>query len=420
LHGCKKHIFVKEDDMKLSTMVWRELSARPTALLSATLAIVLSVGALVAIRHITTFSEKAVGRQLEQLGANILILPESATLQDYYSADLTDRTLPESHVSKILLENLSGVDQLSPRLCIPTTIAARKVTVTGILPQSEFEANSAWQTVGVFSGQRDGCGRASCGPKKISDSPESLASQRSIQDLADDEIVIGADIADVAKASSGQQLDLFGESFKVLAVLPRTGTIDDSRIYAHLHTVQRLQGVGEVVNAIEVIGCCEDAASSLVPQLTKLLPGAKVVTISQVVAKQVGVNQLLRQISLLVLGVLVVMGGATVGGAISANVRERRREVGTLMAMGATPGFIARLFLLKAIWLGILGSIVGSMLGVLTAIVLGTMWVNLAISPLPGLIAAAMATAVFVTTCAAYWPARAAAKLDPCICFQEV
>jgi len=406
--------------MKLSTMVWRELSARPTALLAASLAIVLSVAALVAIRHITTFSEQAVGRQLEQLGANILILPASATLQDYYSADLTDRTLPESHVSTILLENLSGVEQLSPRLCVPTTIDGRTITVTGILPQSEFEANAAWQTVGVFSAPRDGCGRANCGPKVVSDSPESLASQRSIQELGDNEIVIGADIADVTKAAPRKKLELFGESFRVLAVLPRTGTIDDSRIYAHLHTVQRLTEMGEVVNAIEVIGCCDDAASSLVPKLTQLLPDAKVVTISQVVATQVGVNQLLRQISLLVLGVLVVMGGATVAGAISANVRERRREVGTLMAMGATPWFIARLFLLKAVWLGVTGALVGSALGVLTAIVLGTLWINLSISPLPGLLVAATATAVLVTTCAAYWPARTAAKLDPCICFQEV
>ncbi len=117
--------------MKLSTLVWRELSSRPTALFAATLAIVLSVAALVTIRHITEFSERAVGHQLQQLGANILILPESTTLQDYYTADLSDNTLPESHVSAILLENLAGVERLSPRLCKSTTVAERTVTVTG-------------------------------------------------------------------------------------------------------------------------------------------------------------------------------------------------------------------------------------------------------------------------------------------------
>lgn len=406
--------------MKLSTLVWRELAARPTTLLTASLAIVLSVGALVAIRHITTFSEQAVAGQLERLGANILILPKEATLQDYYSADLTDSTLPESHVSTVLLENLPGVEQLSPRLCVATTVASRDVTLTGILPQSEFEASAAWQSVGMFWQEPKGCGRANCGANRLDESPDSLASQRAIAELGEDEIVLGADVAKVSDLSPGRCLDLFGELFEVIAVLPPTGTIDDSRVYAHLHTVQRLTGAGEVVNAIEVIGCCDDAATDLVPQLSALLPDSKVVTISQIVSTQVGVNQLLKQISILVFAVLVVMGGATVAGTISANVRERRREVGTLMAIGATPRLVTWVFLLKALWLGIAGALLGTLLGVVTAIVLGGSWAGLLITPLPGLIAVAILAAIVVTTCAAYWPARIAAKLDPCICFQEV
>lgn len=406
--------------MKLSTLVWRELSSRPTALFAATLAIVLSVAALVTIRHITEFSERAVGHQLQQLGANILILPESTTLQDYYTADLSDNTLPESHVSAILLENLPGVEQLSPRLCKSTTVAERTVTVTGILPQSEFESSVAWQSVGVFGKQSKGCGRANCGTKQLDASPQTLASERAIAELGKDQIVIGSDIADLTNLVPGESLRLFGETFKVIAMLEPTGTIDDSRIYAHLHTVQRLTNAGEVVNAIEVIGCCDDAATDLVPQLSSLLPDAKVVTISQIVATQVGVNRLLQQISLMVLAVLVAMGGSIVAGTISANVRERRREVGTLMAIGATPRLVTWVFLLKAVWLGISGALFGSFLGVITAVVLGAWWAGLAITPLPGLIFVATLAAIVVTITAAYWPARSAAKLDPCICFQEI
>ncbi|MBX3411485.1 MAG: ABC transporter permease [Pirellulales bacterium] len=406
--------------MKLSTLVWRELCARPTTLIAAALTIVLSVGALVAIRHITTFSERAIGRQLEQLGANVLVLPQGTTLQDYYSADLSDRTLPESHASTILLANLSGVDRLSPRLCVSTSLGNRGVTVTGILPQSEFEANAAWQSVGVFAADRTGCGRANCNMKELDASPEALASQRSIQQLGSDEIVIGADVAEFAKLAPGARVELWDNTFKVVAVLPPTGTIDDSRVYAHLHTVQQLTDAGEVVNAIEVIGCCDDAATGLVPQLSTLLPDAKVVTVSQVVATQVGVNQILRQISLMVFAVLIVVGGATLAGTISANVRERRREVGTLMALGASPWYVARLFLWKALWLGAGGALIGSVLGVATAMALGSFWAGLVIVPLPELIFAAILTTLVVSACAAYLPARTAAKLDPCVCFQEV
>jgi putative ABC transport system permease protein len=207
---------------------------------------------------------------------------------------------------------------------------------------------------------------------------------------------------------------------QVIAVLPRTGTIDDTRVFAHLHTVQKMMNAGEVVNAIEVMGCCEDAAGNLVPELSKLLPDAKVVTISQVVATQVGVNKLMSQISWLVFAILIVVGGASVASTISANVRERRREVGTLLALGATPRLISRIFLLKALILGVTGAVGGCLLGVVVAMVLGTTWAGVPITPLPGLIAIASTSALGITLLAALWPARAAARLDPCLCFQEV
>ena len=411
---------LKEEQMNLRTLVWRELSERPSAMLTSTLAILLGVTALVAIRHVTVFSEREVGTQLQSLGANVLVLPKTATLQDYYSADLTEQTLPESHVSSILLANLPGVERLSPKLCVSTKLGDRAVTLTGILPQSEFQAKAAWQSVSLFSNKHEGCTKAACGPKTYDAAPESLASQRTIDQLKGNEAVIGADVAEFADLQPGRSIDLFGESLQVLAVLPRTGTVDDSRVFAHLHTVQRMTNAGEVVNAIEVMGCCEDAAGGLVPQLTELLPDAKVVTISQVVSTQVGINRLMSQMSLFVLSILVVVGGASVASTISSNVRERRREVGTLMALGATPGLVTRMFLLKALVLGLVGGVGGCALGLAVAMLLGSQWAGVTVTPLPDLLLIAIAAALSITTIAAYWPARSAARLDPCCCFSDV
>lgn len=406
--------------MNLRILVWRELMERPTAMFTSVLAILLGVTALVAIRHITVFSEREVKQELESLGANLLVLPKDATLQDYYSADLTGQTLPESHVSSILLANLPGVERLSPRLCTSVTVAGRNVSFTGILPQKEFQAKAAWQSVALFSKKHDGCKKAAKGPGSYDAAPESLAISRSIDQLRADEVVIGADVAETSGLKAGGTIELLGEKLTILATLPRTGTIDDSRVFSHLHTVQRLTNAGEVVNAIEVMGCCEDAAGDLAPSLSQLLPNAKVMTISQVVATQVGVNRLMSQMSLFVLGILVVIGGASVASTISANVRERRREVGTLLALGATPGLIARIFLLKACAVGLVGAIGGSLLGLIVAVLLGIYWVGVSVSPMPGLLLLSVLTALLVTIVAAFWPARTAAKLDPCTCFQEV
>ena len=405
--------------MNLRLMVWKELWERPTAMLTGLVAIFLGVAALVAIRHITVFSEREVADQLETLGANILILPKSTSLQDYYSADLNGLTIPEQHVSQILLAALPGVEKLSPKLCMPIEVGGKQTILTGILPQDEFEAKAAWQTVSMFSKKKHvGCTKAHSEPADAS--PESLATRRTIENLGDHEVVVGADVGSRSSLSAGSSLVILGEQFHVVAVLPSTGTVDDGRVFAHLHTVQRLGKTGEVVSAIEVMGCCEDAAGQLVPQLSELLPDSKVVTISQVVATQVGVNRLMAGSSIFVLGVLVAVGGVSVASSISANVRERRREIGTLMALGAPPSLVARLFLIKAGWLGLVGGISGCLVGMLLAVVLGPWWAGVSVSPMPLLGAIAVASAFAVALLTAFWPAWRAAAVDPCICFQEV
>jgi len=407
--------------MNLRSLVFCELRERPWTVVSSSLAILLGVASLVAIRHVTVHSEDEVSRQLSSLGANILILPKDASLQDYYSADKNGKSIPEEHASEILLAGLTGVEKVTPKLNVPVTLNGQEVTLTGILPQSEFAAQTAWQTASLFSPkQHDGCKKAKTSHTEDDLSPESLVTNRSIEQLQTFEVVLGADVAERLGHRVGDDIDFLDNSFSIIGVLPRTGTVDDSRVFAHLHTVQNLTNSGETVNAIEIVGCCEDAAGDLVPQLSKLLPATKVVTISQVVQTQVGVNRLMASTSWFILGILVVVGGASLAGAISANVRERRREIGTLMAIGATPAFVQKLFLLKALILGVLGGASGCLLGLIAAILAGPIWAGVDVEPLPGTLSLAMVAATMVALIAAYWPARQAARLDPCLCFQEV
>ena len=90
------------------------------------------------------------------------------------------------------------------------------------------------------------------------------------------------------------------------------------------------------------------------------------------------------------------------------------------MAIGATPGFVRRLFLMKALVLGLVAGTIGCLIGVLTAVLVGPQWAGVAVTPMPGLALLAVGAATLVAVIAAYWPAWKASKLDPCLCFQEV
>lgn len=407
--------------MKLRTLVWREVFERKNQLATSFLAIFLGVTAIVAIKNITFYSEKAVARELDALGANILVLPKSATVQDYYSADMQDETFPEAYVTQLSTSDLQGLDNLSPKLSVPVELKGKRLTLTGILPKSEFQAKSMWEGAGIFTRPDEGCGEIADVPDVFKPPvKETLVRKRIIDDLGADEALVGADVGELLKVAEGDSLDLLGRTFKVSAVLPQTGTVDDSRVFAHLHTVQEMTDQGAVINAIEIVGCCQEISAGLVQKINKLLPDAKVVTVTQVVDTQVKTNHMMASLSTVFLVIIVLVGGASIANYMYANVFERRREIGTLMALGAGSSVILRMFLLKGLLLGLVGGIGGYVLGTLFAVTFGPRLAGIAVMPMPVLVFWAIGLSVGIALVASCLPARNAARLDPCATFQEI
>lgn len=406
--------------MKLSTLVRRELLERKNQLITSFLAIFLGIAVVVSIKNISHFSEMAVAKQLDQLGANILILPKSVSLKDYYSADMQSEVMPEEYVTQIALSDVEGVNNLSPKLSVPVRIGERDFTLTGILPKSEFQAKAAWQGAGVFS-RATGHVCAADLPGYVQPSgDETLVRRRVVETLGETEALLGAEAGELLGLESGGSLELLGKTFSVSAVLPRTGTVDDTRVFAHLHTVQDLTGKGPVLNTIEIVGCCQQITTGMVQKLNSLLPEAKVVTISQVVDTQVKTNAMMANLSLLFMVIIVLVGGAGIANYMYANVFERRREIGTLMALGAGSGVVLRIFLVKAALLGVTGGLGGYIAGTALAVALGPRLAGVVVLPMPFLLFWAVLLSTAIAVIASYFPARRAARLDPCASLQEV
>jgi putative ABC transport system permease protein len=404
--------------MQLKHLVWRELFERKNQLATSFLAILLGIAVIVAIKNITVYSEKAVARELDALGANILILPKSASLSDYYSADMQGEEFPEEYVTRLATSDLQGLDNLSPKLSLPVELAGKRFTLTGILPKQEFQAKAVWQGAGVFS-RPEGCGTVVNVPG-LAPSKETLVRKRVIDTLGDNELLIGADVAAALKLKADDKLSLLQREFTVTAVLPQTGTVDDARLFAHLHSVQKLANKGAALNAIEIVGCCDQISKGLVTKINHLLPEAKVVTITQIVDTQIKTNRMMAQLSFLFLGIIVLVGGASIANYMYANVFERRKEIGTLMALGAGSSVVLRVFLLKALLLGLAGGVAGYLLGTLLAVLLGPRIAGVPVLPVLWLAPAAIGVAVGLSLVASYFPARRAARLDPSTALQEI
>lgn len=406
--------------MNWNTLVFRELLQRKNKLITSGLAIVLGIAVIVTINTVTTYSEKAISKELDALGANILILPQNATLVDYYSADLQSGEIPEEYVTLLTTSNLEGLDNLSPKLSMPVNVRDKQVTLTGILPKNEFQSKASWQGAGIFSRPKS-CGNVDDIFGLTQKAPkETLVRKRVIETLESHEVLVGSDVAAKLQLKEGEEIAMLDKPFKISAILPQTGTVDDSRVFAHLHTVQDLTGKDAVVNAIEVVGCCEQISKGLVAKINYLIPDAQVITISQVVDTQVKTNALMRNLSTLFLVIIIAIGGAGIANDMYNNVYERRKEIGTLVALGANSSVVLKVFLKKALLLGILGGVGGYIIGTIIAVVLGPLVAGVPVLPIPSLFFVAVALSVCITLIASYFPARYATRLDPCTVLQEV
>ncbi len=406
--------------MKLWRLALEEIRHRKSRLLSGILAITLGIAVVVGIRAVTAASEIAVAIKLDNLGANILVLPQGASTDDYYTADVDAPTIPEEYVERIVASALPGVDNLSPKLTRRAKIGTRDVVLTGILPSNEIASKPAWQIAGVEGEEL----KLSCDPDAAANQSRGHEDPRlkreAVAALAEGECLVGAEAATRLGATVGGTLAVLGRDLKVARLLPATGTVDDDRVFVHLRTMQTLVTAPGQVSAIEIMGCCNAISDGLLAKLRNVLPDTRVTTINQIVATQLETNQLMRKVSLAFLAIVLLVGTVSIGNYLWSNVNERRREIGILRMVGAPRSSIYGLLLAKAAFLGTVGGAAGFVLGTLAALGLGPYLANLRVRTDWSLLPVAVGAALGVALLGAWLPARAASRIEPFSSMQEV
>lgn len=133
--------------------------------------------------------------------------------------------------------------------------------------------------------------------------------------------------------------------------------------------------------------------------------------------------QLEKVVMFLLMLLIVLVAAFNIVGILTMMVGERGREVGILLAMGASPGQVQRIFLLNGLWLGFWGTAIGSLLGWLFCFYLvhfgfkipGDVYIVDRVPCIPQatdfFLVAAMA--LLITLVSTLVPSREASRLDP-------
>ena len=405
--------------MNLFNLVWRELWHRKARLVSGLMAIVLGIAVIIGIRSVTIFSEKAVAVKLDNLGANILVLPQGGSTDDYYTADIDAPTFPENYVERIVTSNLQGVDNLSPKLSRRVKIGKENFVLTGILPANEVASKPLWQTSGLMGADL----KASCAPSDPKNQPSGLKDERLARKTIDSldilDCYVGSMAAKKLSSVKGSKISIENKEFNVVKILPETGTIDDDRIFAHLHTVQKLLGIENQISAIEIMGCCNAISEGLLSKMRNILPDTRITTIGQIVSTQLETNKMMNKISLIFLIIILLVGGISIGNFMAANVNERKKEIGTYRMIGFSRARIYALLLLKAILLGFFGGILGYIIGTSAGVILGPQLAGIDVQPIFVLLPFSILAAILISVTGSLLPAYLATKIEPYSIMQD-
>jgi lipoprotein-releasing system permease protein len=143
---------------------------------------------------------------------------------------------------------------------------------------------------------------------------------------------------------------------------------DSSIIVVHLDQAADLFGY-QWGNASSIHASVPDPfnLAPIADRLERTLPGARIVTWQQANRKLFGALRVEKNLMFFLLIFIVIVAAFGIAGTLITVVVQKTKEIGILKAVGMTPGLVARIFLLQGAIIGVIGTALGTALG-LTAI----------------------------------------------------
>jgi putative ABC transport system permease protein len=350
---------------------------------------------------------------LERLGADIIVVPvekrfeaEAAFL---LGKPVSNCWMPEENLAKV--SKLEGVARVSPQLYLQSLTgaaccAAWELFIIAVDPETDFTVQP-WLK-------------------------EKLNKPLGLRDVVGGQFVYVPEETNVFM--------LYGTDLDLIANLEPTGTGLDQTAFISFETAQfmaresitiammPLEIPEGKISAIQVKVQPGHSLEDMASLIAQELPGVYAITslgITRTVQHQTaGLFQALM-VSMLIVWVVASL---LIGLVFFMMFNERRREIGTLRALGASTHFILRMFLTESAMLALGGGIVGVIVATMFVRFFGQ-FLTLAteapllmppLASLLGFVLACLAVAMIVALPALVYPAIRASRIDPAEAMREV
>ncbi|MBN1901231.1 FtsX-like permease family protein [Candidatus Sumerlaeota bacterium] len=354
---------------------------------------------------------------MKAMGYNLLLISDSEDLKKYYATGSLAHTMPEDYADKLSRAKLESVKHIQPCLEQETKWKEqdeRIVIISGIGEENPLSYESYQE------------------PILVPPPP--------------DKIIIGSEIGESRSLKTGDRIIFFGETFEISRIHSPRGTRDDITIWISLDKAQKMLKQEGRINAIRALKClCEGKdRESIIRDVKNILPDVRMIELAEKAETRGQVRERAKNLSGKTLEAeknirkglrrekegfiswlipLVIIGCTTwTGLLIYSNVRERRREIAVLSALGFRSKHIMAVFVAKAFFMGLAGSFFGYIAGFATGILYGSheapLQAGMRLFNLKTM-AAFMMAACFLSVLSSVVPALSAAGQNPADIFSR-
>ena len=318
----------------------------------AVVGVVVGVAALIVVNSVMTGFQDAIKERLLSANADIIVLKKGG--KPFYRYDYALRKIEE-------IPHVVGAE---PFIYVPvmavgsSSVASSSASIRGCDPSLEPKVTAIprhmvlgdWE---LFKNARNG-------------------------------VVIGRILADNLGITLGDTLKVISPMGKrtPFGIIPRTAKFrvvgifevgmyqfDSSLILAHIDDVRKAFGLGDSVTGIMVkVNRLES-----VPLVKKKIEA--VLGNDYSVQDWISLNKSLfsalkleKLAMFLILTLVVLVASFNISSLLMMNVNNRAREIAILRAMGALDSFILKVFVLQGLFIGVIGTLIGEVLGISIAL----------------------------------------------------
>jgi len=390
---------------------WHAMGANRLRTLLTMLGMVIGVGAVVLMMAVGQGAQQAVADQIRTIGANLfIVLPGSITAGGVRMGTGAAPTLNVADVDAII--ELPGVQAAAPIF----NGNAQVVYGSNNWSTSVYGSTPAYLNVRAWT--------------LVAGQPFTDTDLRSVTRVA----LVGQTVARNLFGDEdpvGKTIRIRQQPFLVLGVLGAKGQSLDGRdqddtIVVPFTTAQRklfgtqFQGSARMLmvqaTTAEVMPAVEQSMTALLRQRHRVRDGADndffMRNLTAVAASAAETTRVMSLLLGAIASVSLVVGGIGIMNIMLVSVTERTREIGIRMAIGARQRDILMQFLLEAIMISVVGSLIGLILGIGGAVITGIVAeTTVLITGSSVLVAFGVAATVGIFF--GFYPARQAAQLDP-------